>query len=84
MEKGSTSSKNTSDLTKYRKVIPVESSSKKDPILTKFTLSIKIDENIYYQENQVMEVVLLYHEKYQDKQGIIKIESSSVNDTVQV
>ena len=69
MEKGCTSSKNTSDLTKYRKVIPVESSSEKDPIFTKFTLNIKIDENIYYQGNQGMEVVLLYHEKCQEKQG---------------
>ena len=63
MEKGSTSSTNNSDFTKYRKVIPVESSSTKYPILTKFTLNIKTDENIYYQGDQGMGVVLLYHEK---------------------
>ena len=62
MEKGSTSSTNNSDLTKY---IPVESSSIKDPILTKFTLNIKTDKNIYYQGDQEMEVFLLYNEKYQ-------------------
>ena len=65
MEKGSTSSTNTSDLTKYIKVIPVESSSTKDPILTKFPLNMKTDKNIYYQGDQEMEVLLLYHEKYQ-------------------
>ena len=69
MEKGSTSSTNTSELTKYRKVIPVESSITKDPILTKLTLNINTDENIHYQEDQGMEVVLLYHETYQYKQG---------------
>ena len=69
MEKGSTSRTNTSDLTRYRKVVPVESSSTKYPIFTKFTLNIKTDENIYYQGNQGMDVVLLYHEKYQEKQG---------------
>ena len=65
MEKGSTSSTNTSELTKYTKVIPVESSSTKYPIWTKFTLNIKTDKNIYYQGDQEMEVFLLYNEKYQ-------------------
>ena len=69
MEKGSTSSTNTSDLIKYRKFISVESSSTKYPILTKFTLNIKNDENMYYQGDQWMELVLLYHEKSQEKQG---------------
>ena len=84
MEKCGISSTNTSDLTKHRKVIPVESSSKKYPILTKFTLNIKNDENIYYQGNQEMEVVLLYHKNIKKNKGIIKIDSSSVNDTMQV
>ena len=65
MEKGSTSSTNNYELTKYIKVIPVESSSTKDQIFTKFTLNIKTDENIHYQGDQGMEVLLLYHEKYQ-------------------
>ena len=65
MEKGSTSSTNTSDLTKYKKVIPVESSSTKYPLLTKFTLNIKTDENIYYQGDQGLGGALLYHGKSQ-------------------
>ena len=69
LEKGSKLSTNTSDLTKYRKVIPVESSTTKYPISTKFTLNIKTEVNIYYQVNQGMEVVLLYHGKSQEKQG---------------
>ena len=69
MEKGGISSTNTSDLTKHRKVIPVESSSTKYPIFTKITLNIKTEENIYYQGNQGMKVVLLNHEKSHEKQG---------------
>ena len=42
---------------------------KKYSISTKFTLNIKTEKNIYYQGNQGMEVVLLNHEKYQEKQG---------------
>ena len=52
MENGSKSSTNAYDLIKYRKVISVESSSTKYPILTKFTLKIKNDENMYYQKDQ--------------------------------
>ena len=84
MEKGSKSSTNTSDLTKYRKFIPVESSSTKYPILKKFTLNIKIDDNIYYQGYQGMEVVILYNDNFKRNKGIINIESSSVNDTMKV
>ena len=74
MEKGSTSSTNTYDFTKYRKVIPVESSCTKYPIFTKFTLNIKTEENIYYQGNQGMKVVLLDHEYIKRNKGIIKID----------
>ena len=74
MEKGSTSSTNTSDLIKYRKVISVESSSTKYPILTKFTLNIKTDENIYYQGDQGMEWYFYIMKNLNRNKGIIKID----------
>ena len=62
------------------KLTPVESSSTKYQIFTKLTLNIKNDEHIYYQDDQVMEVVLLYHKNLNKNKGIIKIDSSSVNE----
>ena len=68
-DKDRTLSTNNSDLTKYRKVIPFESSIKKDTILNECNINIETEENIYYQGDKGIEVVPLYHKKYQEKKG---------------